>query len=538
MSANGIYGLSGSGIDVESMVKAGMMAKQSKLDKMMQTYTKNEWKKEAFIDIYKKVEDFNLKKLTDYKLSGTTNSRTATSSDSSLNATANSDAAIGQHYITVTSTASNAYLVGTKNDSWTFDKTTTDPDTNETTTTSTTVSLKKADSTKLGDLGYSNGLSFSINNESISLDSDTTIYGLYSAVNAKSSKTGVKMSYDSTNGYISFYQKNAGSANSISITANDNTTAEFFTRLGLRDRATGVVYDGTKPEGESESNPSFTRGSAVTAKGTNAEVNIDGRTYTADKNSIYADGITYNFGNVTNNTTGKQIVVNVDQDKEKIVENVKSFVDDYNELLDSIYDAYREAPNSSYKPLTDAQKEEMTEDQIKKWEEKAKAGMLYHDQTLRKVIDSVRSAVTSKIEGATGDYDSVYKLGISTVGMYGQLKLNEDTLREALTKDADAVYNVFSKSGNTNNSSGVAIRLSKALNDSSSNIASVSGKNSDVYEESTLNTLLRSMQSRISNFQKSMKTFEDNLYKRYDAMESALASLGSQMGYLSSMMGS
>jgi flagellar hook-associated protein 2 len=45
------------------------------------------------------------------------------------------------------------------------------------------------------------------------------------------------------------------------------------------------------------------------------------------------------------------------------------------------------------------------------------------------------------------------------------------------------------------------------------------------------------MQTRISNFKKMMKTFEDNLYKKYDAMESALAGLGSQMNYLSSMMG-
>lgn len=515
MSANGIYGLSGSGLDVESMVKAGMMAKQSKLDKMLQSYTKNEWKKEAYVDIYKKVNDLNLNKLTDYKLSSNMNARSATSSDSSIKATANSDAAIGPHTITVNSTAINAYLVGTNsvND------------------------LKKAGSKTLETLGYTSGLTFSINGENgennITLDKDKTLYELIAEVNGKSDTTGVKMSYDETNGYISLYQKNLGESNTIKITAT-GAAAEFFGSLGLKDRnnATGNAY----------SVSDFNDGT-VTAIGKDTSVTIDGRDY--DKltsTTIFAENISFNIGGVVvKDGQSVTAIVNVDQDKEKIIDNVKSFVNEYNELLNSIYEAYREAPNSSYKPLTDAQKEEMSADQIEKWEEKAKAGILYHDQTLRKVIDSVRKAVTDKVEGVTGDYDSIYKLGISTTGLYGQLKIDEDKLSKAIAEDPDAVYKVFStpnKTGNLKDETvgGVAVRLSAALSNSSKTISDVSGKDLSTSDDSTLNTLMRSMQSRISSFKKMMKTFEDNLYKRYDAMESALASLGSQMNYLSGMM--
>ena len=83
-------------------------------------------------------------------------------------------------------------------------------------------------------------------------------------------------------------------------------------------------------------------------------------------------------------------------------------------MLDDLYKMYRETPNSSYAPLTDAQKNEMTEDQIKKWEEKAKSGMLYHDNTLRKIIDNMRSAITNSIQyenGTSYKYDSAYSIG-------------------------------------------------------------------------------------------------------------------------------
>ena len=449
--------------------------------------------KRSLLDIYKKVEDFNLNKMTDYKLSSNLSSRTATSSDSAITAKANADSSIGPHYITVESTATNAYLVGTEN-SYTLAG-----------ASSETSLVKAGDTTlkELAGLGDSEQFSLTINDKkTINLDGSKTLYELVSAVNAETSSTGVKMTYDSDNGYISFFQKNLGSANGIKISAESGSSAEtFLNNLGLKVRgASGTT--------------GYTLGTDV--KGTDTKVNIDGKSITTDKNSVYSDGVTYNIGNVTSDKLNQQIVVNVDQDPEKIIETVKSFVDDYNELIDSLYDAYRESPNSSYKPLTDAQKNAMTADQITKWEEKAKSGMLYHDQTLRKVIDDVRNAVTLPIDGVSdSDSNSIYKLGISTKGMYGQIQLDEDKLRKALDADADAVYKVFSKpntTATTDSANGIAVRLSTALTNATKNISAVSGTNSSTSGSGTLDTLLRSMQERISNFKRTMSTFENNLY--------------------------
>lgn len=518
MGANGIYGLSGSGLDVESLVRAGMMGKQSQLDKMQQTYTKNEWKKEAFLDIYKEVNNFNLKKLTDYKLSSNMNARVATSSDSAINATANSDAALGQHFIKINSAPSNAYLVGT----------------------ASVENLKDAGAETLSRIGYNEGLKFIINNKEINVTGETTVYGLINEI--KNSGAGVNVSYDSDNGSMAFYATSIGP--DINIYTKDDDTAKFLGDLGLKDRSVtnGDAFNSdsfkstvttTDPDTGKE-----TVSGGVTAKGSYASVNIDGKDYeNITTTSIYAFGVTYNIGAITEDNKDKTYVVNVSQDTEKIVDNVKSFVESYNELLGKLYDAYSESPNSSYKPLTDAQKAEMTAEQISKWEEKARSGMLYHDQTLRQIINEVRSSVTSLVDNDS-NYNSIFKLGISTTGLQGQLNLDEDKLRKAIAADGNAVYNVFAKSNDDTSTSGVAVRLSSTLNDATKSIKSVAGRDSSTSDDSTLNTLLKSMQQRISNFQKMMKTYEDNLYKRYDAMEISLASLGSQMNYVSSLFAS
>ena len=521
MGVNGIYGLSGSGLDIESMVKVGMMSKQAQLDKMQQNYTKNDWKKEAFLDIYKDIEDFNLKKLTDYKLSSNMNARSATSSSDVIKATANGAAPVGTYTIEVSATATKAYLDGHAQLDFGNDS---------------DLKVISLSNVKLsGNDTATFTLTGAKDTANIEINSSTTIYDLVSQVNK--SGTGVNAIYDSAQGTFSFYTPNTGSDATIAISSTDPEALYLLNAMQLYDvspnSGTGKI--------EASATSSFTSATTISASGTNAVVLVDGKPISDEltkSNSFTVKGVTFNISNVTKKTTA---VVNVDQDTEKIVENVKSFVDEYNELLDKIYDAYREAPNSSYKPLTDAQKAEMTEDQIKKWEEKAKSGMLYHDQTLRKIIDSVRTSVTSKVTESTSDYDSVYKLGITTKGMYGELQLDEDKLREALKNDSNAVYNVFANPNakkSDSNSEGVAVRLSTALSNATKSIETVAGRDASTSSDSTLNTLLKSMQQRISNFKKTMQTFEDNLYKKYDAMESALAGLGSQMSYLSSMFAS
>ena len=111
MGANGIYGLSGSGLDIESLVKVGMISKQNQYDKMQQNEIMNTWVKEEWATIYDKYKDYQ-NALSEFKMQSTMNAHKATSSDSSVvTATANGAAATMTHQVSVNQTATNAYLL-------------------------------------------------------------------------------------------------------------------------------------------------------------------------------------------------------------------------------------------------------------------------------------------------------------------------------------------------------------------------------------------------------------------------------------------
>lgn len=610
MGVNGIYGLSGSGLDIESMVKVGMMGKQNEYDKMAQKYTKNEWTKAAYLELSSSISTFNASKLSDYKMSASMNARTADSTSSAVKVSANATAAVMSHRVQVTELASSAYLVGKPN---TIERKTNDSTKQDSiyladalfksiTTTdggeTFTVAFETDDLT--GDISGTFGkgdvaMSFLLLDGTKDIADLTTeekakytisftygeLYGedgngvtfntLASKIN--SSGLNIKAAYDSVNDSFSLYNTKGGKNNTISFTLDQVTATKpvqatdaegnpvtdengdpVMTTTPDYDYATYVNGGNTednlkslaalttrdflnnlnlkKSANETLTEVSFTTGETTAITGDSGTIKVDGVEYKTDDNKVTVGGITYN----AIDTTSETAVVTVSQDVDAIVDKVKSFVEDYNKLLASLYEKYDEKPDSNYKPLTQSQKDGMKEEQITKWEEKAKAGILYHDRTLSKIILDMRSAISSSIDLGNGETTSAYNIGISTTGLKGQLTLDEDKLRAALAEDSDAVYNVFAKLDvkqmDNKATSGIAQRLGDVFTTAIKNIKSRAGSSSDVTEDSDLNNLLRNLQTKMSNFKKLMNSFEDALYKKYDKMESALAKLGTQMNYI------
>ena len=546
MGVNGIYGLSGSGLDIESMVKVGMLGKQNEYDKMQQKYTKNEWTKAAYLELNSNITTFNLSTLSQYKMSTTMNAKSVTSTDTAIRATANANAAVMSHSVTVDSLSSNSYLIGTQ--SLTRNAIVTDANSKDS-------SIKLADVLFTTDPreNTTNDPDFEYNADTVAFrftigdgtdsekieytygqllgDSQKTFYNFVSDI--KKLGLNVKASYDSSQDKFSFINSEGGAANGIQLTFGtydaessnyttdeaDNRAMKFFNDLGLTTAEDGKI---TFTTGEND------------FMGTNGSIVIDGVSYETTDNKITVGDITYE------GTAKASATVAVSQDVDGIVDKVKSFVEDYNKLLASLYEKYDEKSNSDYKPLTQSQKDSMKDEQIEKWETKAKAGLLYHDRTIGKIITDMRNAIVTKVEGVDNEkYNSAYTIGISTTGIKGQLTLDEDKLRRALADDPDSVYSVFASMDSTNsttmkNSStnGIAQRLGDIFVSAKSSIEQRAGSSSDILEDSDLNNLLRQLQTRMSNFKKMMSSFEDALYKKYDAMESTLARLGTQLNYV------
>ena len=273
--------------------------------------------------------------------------------------------------------------------------------------------------------------------------------------------------------------------------------------------------------------------SSLSVSGTSGSVTIDGKSYTTDNNRVTASNVTYTVTGLGSST------VNVTQDTDAIIEKVKSFVEDYNKLLDGLYEKYSETKYSDYKPLTDAQKDQMSEEQIEKWEKKAKSGMLYHDQTIGKILDKMRTALATPVDGLSGKYNSAYSLGIDTSKTNGHIKLDEDKLKKALAAEPESVYAVFgtlpqadSKGNYDYNSMGVAQRLGDVMVASMKEVKTYAGESAEMADGSTLGNLMQELQTKMSNFKTMMAAFESKLYKKYDALEVALSQLGTQLNYI------
>lgn len=586
MGANGIYGLSGSGLDIESLVKMGMMNKQNQYDKMYQTQLKQTWVKEAYNTVYTDVKAFK-ESMSTFKMQSNMSAMQATSSNNDVvSVTANGAAAAMNHKITVEQVASNAYLmtangqkIGRANTNTTAansaylkdvlfsgdaTKTTVDGQTSyivKNDTTNKTETFKGSDvaiSIEVQDSdGNGNPVTHKVEFTYDQIFGDNkTLNDLASAFS--NSGANVQGGYDTVNDSFSLYNKTSGSANQIGLQANNDISKKLLNSLHL------ASYDAQNNTLGTEA--SFETGKMnVAAAGTNAKATIDGKTYESDTNKLNVANVIYNFNGVSaKNADGtyQASTISVSQDTDKIVDNVKKFVETYNTLIDSLNTKYREEKNTDYKPLTKKQEGEMTESQIDKWNEKAKSGLLYHDNNIYSIISDMRESLYTKVDAvdtvltdANGNkysYNSMSSIGITSSTNQGHITLDEEKLKKALTEDPDCVYQLFASdqdstyvAGSTNKNqadtytsksdylnTGIANRLYNAMTTNISNLESYAGTSKETDDESYLGKLITNMNTKMTSFQTLMKSYESKLYEKYDAMEVALSKLGAQLSYI------
>lgn len=594
MGVNGIYGLSGSGLDIESMVKAGMLSKQNQYDKMYQKEVKNEWKKEGYNEIYTMLNTFKYSTLSDYKMQSNMSAMKASSSDSSVvSVTANGAAIAMTHNVQVNHLSSNAYLLtgdegieraSGKSDSFALkdimfksieevDDENLDDEAKEfykgfykvTLATGETMMCRKD----------TEALSFVISDSADSLTADqrnkqTIKYTFEDIINGKTlndlaadiraTGTNIQASYDSTNDTFSLYNSESGKDAKISLQlapyhefefpddvepdpnlfSAAKITATFLNNLHLYQSEYGELS-----ENAIDFSANVEANTATVISGSDGEVVIDGRTYNDVKdNRVTVSGVTYTLLNVSE--AGKKTTVSVTQDTDTIIDYVKKFVEDYNKILDDLQSKYSEKADSDYAPLSKTQEASMTQEQIDKWTEKAKAGLFYHDSILRDIIFDMREAVSTPVQSVNSSYNSAAAIGITTSDTKGHLTLDLDKLKVALAADPDCVYQIFASDQDNYstmdpnkrqdfvkkddyNNTGIANRLYfSVMTDGISTITKYAGVSADKDDQSTLGLLLKSLNDKMTAFKQQMDDYQTKLYKRYDALEVMISRLNTQ----------
>ena len=182
---------------------------------------------------------------------------------------------------------------------------------------------------------------------------------------------------------------------------------------------------------------------------------INGVTFTLKK--------TFNEREITNEITGvyknserdPNVTLAINNDSTAVYENIKKFIDSYNELISKIQGEVQEERFRGYAPLSDEQRESLSDKQQEQWEEKAKSGLLRGDSTLSSLLSSMRMDFYGTVESDDINpiYNQLAKIGIKTTANYlegGKLEINEAQLKKAIEADPESVERLFNASGTTN----------------------------------------------------------------------------------------
>ena len=374
--------------------------------------------------------------------------------------------------------------------------------------------------------GLTAGTNFviSVNGNNVNVDTDESIDTLISNINAVPN-VGVTATYNSDLDRVTL----TGTGTAPAVTLSGDTAGLAFLTNNLK----VMSVDSRMMLGQ------------------DAIVDIDGATdlHVLD-NTFSMAGVSYTLKGT--GTTNIDVVSDID----KAVENAQAFVDKYNSVLADVIAEYKETrPKQSsstkngfdyYQPLTDEQREAMSDDQITAWETKAKTGMLSRSPILGNILDKMRTSISQPISGLPTNYQykTAASIGITTGEGWesykdgGKLYLDESVLREALAADPDALNKVFGTTGATTASQGIAVRIKAVMDTGKTRITEEAGLAGSDVATGYLGERISDFSQQIYDLTLKMNDEEDRYYARFSAMETALNSLSAQSSWLSQQTGS
>jgi len=488
-----VFGLSGSGLDVDSIVSDLMKVERAKQDKLKQNKTIAEWQRSDYRDMNNALRALR-DNVSSLRLQGTYLVKKATSTNEGIvKVSATNSAVAGTYTMKVTALATNARL--NSSDEVSFD----------------------ASKTNLYDqlgLTSTDPIKFTVNgSDEISIDPSTdTIDTLVSKINAAGA--GVTAFFDKTLNRMFISSTATGAGATIDFDNVSNAT-ELFTKLKL---------GGADP--------------FAAVNGTDASFELNGVSLTQASNQFTIGGVKYTLTGISSTET---VNITVSRDTDAIYNAIKSFVDLYNTTIDKINQKISETRYKDYLPLTDDEREQLTEAQQEAWEEKAKSGLLRNDSLLRGILSDMRSTLSSVVSNLDAKYDSLADIGITTGEYYekGKLYIDETKLKEAISADPQAVMDLFTKSSDVTNEKGLAVRLYNDLNNGIKQITNKAGSESSysLVDNSTLGKKISDYSKKISEWDERLEEIEERYYEKYAALETALSKMYSQSSWLSQMLG-
>lgn len=347
-------------------------------------------------------------------------------------------------------------------------------------------------------------MKLSINSVDFEFNKTDSLATVMSKIN--SSDAGVTMTYSSITDQFAMTAKNSGAGKNIDI---KESTGNLMSALGLT-TATG----------------------AADTVGVNAKLSVNGQEIIRTSNSVDIDGVKIELKELS----GTAITVTTKGDGTSLKDTIKSFVTDYNSMIETMNKLVKEDHDTAYPPLTEEQKADMSEKEIEAWEKKAKVGLLRGDSLIKGIASQMQTMIYgSAVKGGI----SLFDLGITSAGYAenGKLKIDEDKLTEAIETKGQAIQELF-----TTEKTGLAVQLNDII-DSAAKTSGVKGTRGSLIEmagyESTLSSTENSIYDNIAKINKNVTKLKTGLkdeqtryWKKFSALETAMQQLNSQSSIL------
>lgn len=477
-----------SGMDTDAMVQDLVKAYKTKGDKNTKTLKRAELKQEKWKDLNKKIKSFTNKYVANMKFSSYYSSKKTTVSDSTKASVIASDGAItGTQELEVGKLAKTAYLTGDKLD-------------DKITASSSLESVVGKDVA---------GTEINVNGQKITIGEDWTVGNFVSALK----DAGLNASFDENNHRLFVSAKKSGKDADFTFSGG----ADITDALGL------------------------TGGKESKIPGQDAEITLNGATFTSSSNTFSINGLTITAKAET--ATGEKLSINTETDYDAIYDKVKSFIKDYSSLINEITELYNAPANKGYDPLTDEEKEALTESEVKKWEDKVNESLLRKDGNLASISSMFRDSMLQTFDFDGKTY-SLSSFGINTSNYFSvdenernafhidgdpddpESSGNPDKLKAAIAANPEAVTNFFTK-------------LTSDMYDKLQAFTKSSDTRSygSYYDDKQMKTDITKYEKKVSDWDDYVKEIEDRYYKQFSKMESAMTKLNSQQSYIASMFG-
>lgn len=376
-----------------------------------------------------------------------------------------------------------------------------------------------------------------INGETIrGVTADTSIQGMIDKINTNKD-VGVKASYLSSTNQFVLISSETGSGREIQL---EGASADIF---GAVKDAAGNYTDGNFEMGKNAQ--------VLVSYGNGISTMIESSSNTFDLEGLRVT-VSQEFGNVTQDASGvwnsdrsKAVTFSAKADVDGVTETVKKFIEEYNEMIKEINTQVTTRPDKAYGPLTEEQKDEMSEKSIENWEKKAKQGLLYNDATMRALSLDMQGVLTNLMANGA-NYKDLEEMGITISDDYldgGTITFDEAKFKAAMTSDPEKVSNVFTGGGDIKK--GLASIIEDTLTPYATKYANRNGNsygrlieeagsekiplsimNNQIYKD------LKEMQSVLDTLNARLASEQDRYISQFTTMETLINQMNSQASYL------